>query len=342
LHALQYYWIEVNNLCMAMIVQNAFLLSSPAMKAFCTIITGNFSNYAIALHQSIARFTDVPMEVLVVDESSKALPAEESDMKIRFTTLAPMLFGDTGAAIIRKYHDLQDALRWSLKSVWLTHLLERKGYDSVIFLDPVFYFFQDPSFLFDDLNKGAMLLSPHWRSFNPNTDPINFELNFRDGMYNGGCIGANQMGIPSLKWFANACLYACEHSRERGLFMDQKYLDALSVQFEGIRILRHKGCNIANWNMVECQRTIVGGRLLINSTEPIVFVHFTQSTIRGVQNGADPLLAPLLEEYIQAVGSAGADQIRISQPHGKRASKQAGVMRRMGSKLFSGARKNKA
>jgi hypothetical protein len=77
LHALQYYWIEVNNLCMAMIVQNAFLLSSPVMKAFSTIATGNYAHYATALHRSIAKFTDIPMEVLVVDDGSPTVSSDK-------------------------------------------------------------------------------------------------------------------------------------------------------------------------------------------------------------------------------------------------------------------------
>jgi hypothetical protein len=35
--------------------------------------------------------------------------------------------------------------------------------------------------------------------------------------------------------------------------------------------------------------------------DPVVFIHFTKSTIRGIQDGSDALLIPFLEEYHAAL-----------------------------------------
>jgi hypothetical protein len=178
------------------------------------------------------------------------------------------------------------------------HLLTAKNFDQVIFIDPDVCFFSDPSFLFDEMSGASVLLSPHWRSSDPLADPVNFELNFKDGIYNGGCIGATQKGIPALEWLARACLYKCENGPGSGLFADQKYLDLLQSRFPDVQVIQHKGCNVANWNMIDCKRMAFGEGVRINGTDPIVFIHFSKSTIRGILSGKDALLLPYLEEYI--------------------------------------------
>ena len=239
---------------------------------------------------------DIPMHALIVDRRHDITGYEIPD-GVTLTYLDTLELNDVEREIILKYQDNPDGLRWSLKSVWLRSLLTSGGYQQVIFVDPDMFFFNDPQFLFDELNEGSILLSPHWRSSDPKKDAFNFELNFRDGIYNGGFLGASFGGIPALEWLARACLHKCEIDHERGLFYDQKYFDLLPSRFKDIRILRHKGCNVANWNQVDCIRVLVDDQVLINGTDPVVFIHFTKSTILGIRNGTDSLLIAYLNEY---------------------------------------------
>ena len=39
------------------------------------------------------------------------------------------------------------------------------------------------------------------------------------------------------------------------------------------------------------------GQVCINGKDPVVFIHFTKSTIRGIVKGEDALLAPFLDIY---------------------------------------------
>ena len=98
------------------------------------------------------------------------------------------------------------------------------------------------------------------------------------------------------------CEYACEKDREKGLFDDQIYLNILPVYFENVGIIRHRGCNVANWNQVECRRTIQNdGTVLINGLYPVIFIHFTASTIKGILNGSDSALISYLKIYAKAI-----------------------------------------
>ncbi len=272
------------------------------MKTFCTIITSDFAYFAIALYRSYSRFSEIPLHVLCIDHThDDVLQKFAKPAGVTFHQLDELELNETGMSIVGKYQHAPDVLRWCLKSVWLEHLLRNGIADHAIFIDPDIYFYQNPDFLFGELKSNAILISPHWRSTDPTKDAVNFELNFCDGIYNGGFLGATMAGLPALQWLTSACLYKCEVKPERGLYVDQKYYDLLQSRFAGVASLRHKGCNVANWNQVDCKREIVGDQILINGTDPIIFIHFTKSTIRGIRNGKDILLTPFLKEYEEAL-----------------------------------------
>jgi hypothetical protein len=241
------------------------------------------------------------MKVLCIDRAIDVARKYRLPEGISFYYLQDLRLTGIDRAIADKYQDSPDALRWSLKSVWLKYLLENGIAEQAIFIDPDIHFYQNPDFLFGELQSNAILISPHWRSTDPTMDAVNFELNFCDGIYNGGFLGATKAGLPALQWLTSACLYKCEVKPERGLYVDQKYYDLLQSRFAGVASLQHKGCNVANWNQVDCKRETVGDQILINGTDPIIFIHFTKSTIRGIRNGKDSLLTPFLNEYEEAL-----------------------------------------
>src|SRR5690606_11460054 len=141
------------------------------------------------------------------------------------------------------------------------------------------------------LESCNLLLSPHWRSSNPVKDVKNFKLNFMDGMYNGGFVGASVGALEALAYWAELCFHNIEVNRAEGYYVDQRYLDILPTRFEGVSHIRHKGCNVANWNQVDCERVVQpNGDVLINNRYPIVFVHYTNSMLRGILKGKDKSL----------------------------------------------------
>ncbi|MBK9568929.1 MAG: hypothetical protein IPO53_02675 [Chitinophagaceae bacterium] len=114
----------------------------------------------------------------------------------------------------------------------------------------------------------------------------------RNGLFNAGFVGASKKGLPALKWWSGACHYKIDRQPELGIFVDQKYLDILPVEYPDIEILQHRGCNIACWNMDTNKRTICNGKLLINDKYEAVFIHFTHETIQQILNGNDYQLRP--------------------------------------------------
>jgi lipopolysaccharide biosynthesis glycosyltransferase len=188
-----------------------------------------------------------------------------------------------------------DKFRWSMKSVFIKHLLEIENYNKVIYVDNDIHFFNDYNFLFDELDNNDILLTPHWSSSNPYLDEKHYSVLYTSGLFNAGFIGVNNNAVKALNWWAFACEYICEKNESKGQYVDQTHLNLFPIYFDNVKILKHRGCNVAKWNQIECKRTLIAnGELYINKKYPIVFIHFTKCTIGETINGNDTLLMPYL------------------------------------------------
>jgi ubiquinone/menaquinone biosynthesis C-methylase UbiE len=266
---------------------------------YCTIITADYLHYALALYHSISRYhASATLNVLITDHCTDLSYLSGDFPQIRFDYAKDLCNEGIAKNIKNKYAVRQeDCFRWSMKPVYITHLL-RLGFDQVFYLDGDLFFFSGPDFLSEELSGCSVLLTPHWRTSAPQVDPANFEVLQTSGLYNAGFVAASRQGIPAMEWWASVCEYQCIKDTKRGLFADQAYLNLLPIYFDGVKILRHRGCNVANWNQIESRRTLPSdGRIKIDNKWDIVFIHFTLSTINGIRSGDDGLLLPYLEEY---------------------------------------------
>jgi hypothetical protein len=268
--------------------------------AFCTIITPDYLHYAMALRDSIVEtgFRDFHFYIFI------AAPPQERIQSINHEDTTCLFMddlstSDMGMSIQAKYYDVDmDKYRWSMKSALMVYLLESKLCEKVFCVDCDINFYSSPQFLFDLLNDNAIILSPHFRSSQPAADLDNYVLLFTNGIFNAGFIGGSAAGIEALKWWGNNCVTICEKNALKGQFDDQTHLNVLPVYFEGVHILKHRGCNVANWNMLECKReTQPDGTVKINGVFDVVFIHFTPTTIHGIQHGRDACLKPFLDGY---------------------------------------------
>ena len=270
--------------------------------SFATICTADYYHYVKTLYDSIHRFDDSKeVHVLVVD--AKINKGEMLGENLFLHDLSELEETPFAKEICEKYSDSKDNLRWALKPVFTSFML-RSICDKVILLDNDTYFFRPYEFLFEDLEKFRVLLTPHWRCKNPHEDEWVFINNFTDGIFNAGFFGANESALEIVDWWSMVCHYRCEKNYEKGFWDDQKYLDLLPGRFPGVGIVWHQGCNVASWNKRDSIRVMVGGQLLINGKYPIVLVHFTLDTMADINRqiyGGDPLMKPLLEEYEAAL-----------------------------------------
>jgi lipopolysaccharide biosynthesis glycosyltransferase len=278
-------------------------------RSFCTIITPDYLPYALAMHESLCSNgnTSISLFVLVaaLKDDSNLMDADLDGITILY--IDDVCKDGIGKKIKGKYF-LQniDGFRWAMKPVLINYLLQVLDFEKVIFLDCDLYFFSDFSFFFKKLDENNILLTPHWRSSNPHVDKNNFALQYNSGLFNGGFIGVNKNATVAMDWWAKACEYICEINPSHGHYVDQTHLNLLPVFFDKVEILKHRGCNVANWNQHECKRILkADGSVRINDEYAIVFIHFTTSTIRGILNGEDPLLLSYLEKFSQSLNRYG-------------------------------------
>jgi hypothetical protein len=262
---------------------------------YCTIITANYFFYAKTLCDSIKKNgATASFKVLIVDDYPKTYKYEGIEI-ISFIEIAESLPSDY--ELIKKYeNDKESNLRWALKPLLLKYLINYKKFEKVLFLDPDLYFYQNPTFLFDELEMADVIITPHWRSKDPIKDASNFNLLFSEGLYNAGFFGCNAKSINILDWWLKVCSYKME--KADGFYVDQGYLNLMPIYFSSqVKLIDHKGCNVSNWNLIECERSEKGGEVFINNKHPIVFIHFTNATITLIAKGKDKLLKPFLVQY---------------------------------------------
>jgi hypothetical protein len=267
--------------------------------AFCTIITKSHIPFSKTLFQSLNKYdSEIESFSLIVD-SEISFNIEEFQV-IRLQELFCVLHAEE---ISKKYfHDI-DALRWSLKSVLMIFLLQSKKFDQVYFVDPDLYFYSDFHFLYQELNNHSFLLSPHWGCMHPEKSEVYFQRLMTDGLYNAGFLGATSKGLSTLYHWAELCLHACERDKNRGLFVDQAYLNFFPILNPDSKIVYHRGCNVAEWNRFEISRSLdENGDLILDGIYPLVFIHFSNL---GYLVEHDPLLIPYLERYEEELRKNG-------------------------------------
>ena len=267
------------------------------MYHFCTITTADHLYKTLSLYDSVrAIHPDVYMHALCIDELYEVTTSDNIGF-YKISDLAGMTAADT---ILSKYSQSKDKLRWSLKPVFLRYLLENKT-DKVIYADNDIYFYDDYAFLFEMLDEHDFLLTPHHYPRDPTKEQNWLEANYKVGLYNAGFVGVNKAAIPTLQWWAECCAYRCEKNPLRGTFDDQKYLDLIPVIDENAHIVRHKGCNVADWNRTVISRSEKNGKVILNDKYPLIFIHYNGTTVRAIDEGREPCLKESLNIYLQNI-----------------------------------------
>lgn len=275
-------------------------VSSSGRRIACCVVTPDFLDRALAVWISLKEAgCKVEMHVLVTREPSKP-PG------VTVTSLQDLCaYSSLAQQIEAKYRHDQDALRWSLKPVFIAYLLEQYPDAAVMYCDADLFFAASPEELFESLSTGGVVLTPHWRPRRPDLSQRMFRLNFVDGMFNAGLVAANSKGRAAMRWWAEVCLDACEKNHDQGLHDDQRYLDLMPIHFPEVVISRHLGYNLAAWNL-HLRYPDQQGVQEVPQRWPVRVIHFTGSTIRSIEAGEDPVLKPYLAEQRRVQAAAAA------------------------------------
>jgi glycosyltransferase involved in cell wall biosynthesis len=152
----------------------------------------------------------------------------------------------------------------------------------VTYVDSDLYFFSDPSPLIAELGAGSVSIVPH-------RFPPRLEYLEKYGLYNVGWMSFRNdaRGKTVARWWQDRCNEWCYDVLDGDRFADQKYLDRIATDFEGVVIIEHRGANLAPWNVGGHALSADGDRLMVDGRWPLIFFHF-----HGLRNLGERIYIP--------------------------------------------------
>jgi hypothetical protein len=187
------------------------------------------------------------------------------------------------------YHSLVE-LSTGIKPFMLRYLLSKKDCEAVFYFDPDIAIFSRLDDLVDQFKQNSILLTPHQTDPEKTLEAIvdNEICSLRHGIFNLGFIGvkSDSIGESFSKWWADRIYYFCIADFNRGLFVDQKWIDFVPVFFDNVKILKSTRYNVATWNLTTRKFGKNSNKEFIVDGQPLGFYHFT-----GFDSGAHEIMA---------------------------------------------------
>ncbi len=278
----------------------------------CTVVANNYLAYARVLASS---FRDLHPEgsfhVLVVDRPD---PTIDYAAEPFLTTFAEKLGLPGFSHLAFRYSVLE--LSTALKPAFLMHLHARTGCAAATYFDPDILLLQPLDELGAMLAANDLALTPHV------TAPLEDEATpgerdfLLSGAYNLGFLGVafNQRTLPFLDWWHRRLMHSCRHAVERGLFVDQRWMDLAPSLLDRVAVLRDPGWNVAYWNLAHRWLQQRDGVWMVGDS-PLRFFHFSGHMLERPellsrhQNRFDlaerPDVEPLFADYGARLRAAG-------------------------------------
>ena len=235
---------------------------------FCNIVSFTRLYQFIALYKSIQAYCKVfHIYVLCMDDDTFRILNEARLNNVILTKLSDL--ENENILEIKSSRQIEEYC-WTMKSVFLTHILEQNEFiDRITYLDADLYFHDNPEHIFEGSENCSVLLSEH--DFNKNIKDIEESV----GKFNAGIISFknNKNGRKSLNWWKEQCLKWCFNTTVTGQFGDQKYLNEMIELFKEVCIINVPGVNIAPWNDEKYEYKMVNEKLFINDN-PLILYHY--------------------------------------------------------------------
>jgi glycosyltransferase involved in cell wall biosynthesis len=286
----------------------------------CTIVARNYLAAARVLARSFAEHDPGgTCWTLVIDDVEEEIDDDDEPFEVvRPAELAI----DRWEEMVVGYDVLE--LSTAVKPWLVRHLLERRSAERVTYLDPDIEVFSSLAEVDELLRDHALVVNPHLTDPLPRDGrrPTETEI-LASGSFNLGFAGFASGPETSalLDWWAQRLATDCLVDPERGLFVDQRWMDFAPGLVGGLHVLRDPGYNLAYWNLPgrEITRAGDGYGYAVNG-RPLRFVHFSgydpdvPDRLSTHQDRTDlastPLLRELCDGYAAALTREGHEQWR--------------------------------
>lgn len=209
-----------------------------------------------------------------------------------------------------RYYDIIE-LNTAIKPYAFKYLIKKNSPNFIFYLDPDTYTYESLFSIEKEMAPDySILLTPHSLAplvLDGHHPADSTFLNY--GIYNLGFLGirvspeSNRM----LDWWCDFLATHCLNDPKNGFFVDQLPMELVPLYFEGVKICRHKGINMAYWNLHERGLELKGGKYYLDSKEPLIMFHFSSLDTKDLCKvskrtdrysiGNETPLYSLLEDY---------------------------------------------
>lgn len=192
--------------------------------------------------------------------------------------------------------------------------LFRQGYEKVVYLDPDTYVTDKLNYLWDNLEKYSIILTPHISCLNVDFNGAQSEESLLGvGIFNLGfcAMKNNTIGNNIADWWCVRLKDLCYD--DGSLFVDQKWMNFIPAFYPNDLLVSHQfGLNVAVWNLHERELVVENERYFVKELHtgekfPLLLFHFSGFdpfndmviNRRHPKYGIDsfPSFKPIIQEY---------------------------------------------
>ena len=242
------------------------------MKIAFTICSNNYLARAKVTAESFLKHhADYDFKIFLVDEFSEAI-----DYSVFTVPLIKVssFFCEMEKLSLR--YDIME-LNASVKPIVFQEILKENKYSTLIFIDPDTCVYDRFDEIEDLLVNCNVIITPHFCSpIDDGKFASEIDL-FPFGLFNLGFLALKDSTESKafLDWWHNRLMKYCYDDLARYMFCDQPWVSYGPVLFEGFHILKHRGYNVANWNLFEREFSKDNDMVFINKKEKLKFFHFS-------------------------------------------------------------------
>lgn len=286
----------------------------------CTIIAKNYLAHARVLTESFQRnHPDGRCFVLIIDETDGYVDAAEE----AFVLVRPDEIGLDSFEEMRGAYGVME-LSTAVKPWLLRHMLRNHDDGSgIAYFDPDIEVVSRMSELEAQLREHAVVLTPHVLHGMPRDGRKPSETDIlMAGVYNLGFIGLSDRDDAHLvlDWWSERLLTDCHVAPERGLFVDQRWVDFVPGLVSDLQIFRDSAYNVAYWNLPERELSRAENGSTLVDGRPLRFFHYSGYDPKRpallskhqdrVDVTADPVLWRQCGAYGEQLLAAGLEEVR--------------------------------
>ncbi len=251
-----------------------------AVHAF-TSFSFSYLNRARVLARSLRRHhPDWILWAVIVDKEPEGFRLDAKHDDFDRVINAQELFGSEYNSWLFG-HDIVEACT-AVKGRALQHILSDETAEKVIYFDPDIAVFNSMAPVIQLLDEHAIVLTPHQIHPEPASDKQaimdNEIASLGYGTFNLGFIAVSQdpEAHRFAQWWSDRLYDWCHDRLDIGVFVDQKWCNLIPCFFDGVKVLRDPGYNVASWNLSHRKMSYdQDGRALINGSL-LRFFHFTK------------------------------------------------------------------